>query len=193
MGRYALLLQLSALALVALAAGRTPAPAGVPQAQGVRVALIDGDRVTTETEIGRRVRQSFEEAANDWQGRITAAQTELQTLIQNRQQQQLTLSADALAQLDAQIEEKQVALQRLQDDARRALERMHAKGTEEVNAVLIPALEAMAAEQGYDLVFDSRMTQTGSLLYFSKTLDVTDAFIERVNSTAGQTPQQGRE
>lgn len=177
------LLQIGFLA-AALAVGAS-LPLAAQNAPSQTIALVDGDRVTSETEVGRRVRDRITKEADGWQSRINAAQSELQTMAQNRQQQQLTLSADALARLNQQIEEKQVELQRMQDDARRTIERMQTDGVAEVNRVLIPALEAMSNERGYQLVFDSRMTQSGSLLYFSNTLDVTDDFIARVNAASG--------
>lgn len=148
------------------------------------VVVVDGDRVTTETQVGQQARQRVQTAAEDWQQRMQAAQSELQTMAQNRQTQALTLSQDALAQLDRDIEEKQVELQRMQDDARRQVERLQQESQQQINNVLIPVLETLASEQGYDLVFDSRMIQTGAMLYFANTLDVTDEYIARVNAAA---------
>lgn len=176
MSRY----KLASLGTLLLALTLLPATAHAQSTP--RIVVIDGDRVTTETAIGQQVRNRLQASAQQWQDRITTLQTEFQTQQQEAQAQQLTLSADALAQLQARLEEKQVELQRAQDDARRALDRLQAEGIEEVNQVLVPALETMAAENGYDLVLDSRMTQTGGLLYFSQAIDVTDAFIERVNA-----------
>lgn len=147
-----------------------------------RIVVVDGERVTTETAIGQQTRDRVTAAANDWQDRLQAGQAELQTLGQNRQTQALTLSQAALQQLDRDIEEKQVALQRLQDDARRQMERLQMESQQEINEVLIPVLEEMAADAGYDFVFDSRMIQTGTMLYFANRLDVTDEYIARVDA-----------
>ena len=149
-----------------------------------KIVLVDGERVTTETAVGKQVRDRIQAAVADWESRITQSQGQLQAMLQNRQTQQLTLSSAALSQLDQSIEERQVELQRMQDDARRAIERMQAQGTDEVNKVLIPALEQLAAEQGYELVFDTRLTQTGGVLFYSTRLDVTDAFIAKVDELA---------
>lgn len=147
-----------------------------------RIVVVDGERVTTETAIGKQTRDRVTAAANDWQDRLEAGQAELQTLGQNRQTQALTLSQAALQQLDRDIEEKQVALQRLQDDARRQMERLQMESQQEINEVLIPVLEEMAADAGYDFVFDSRMIQTGTMLYFANRLDVTDEYIAWVDA-----------
>ncbi len=149
-----------------------------------KIVVVDGDRVTTETEIGQQTRSRVSAAANDWQSRLQAGQAELQTLGQNRQTQALTLSQEALSQLDRDIEEKQVALQRMQDDARRQMERLQMESQQEINEVLIPVLEQMAADTGYDFVFDARMIQTGTMLFFANRLDVTDEYIARVNAAS---------
>lgn len=147
-----------------------------------RVVVVDGERVTAETQIGREVRTEVESAANNWQLQAEQIQAELQNLLTRRQQQALTLRAQALADLNTQIEVKQVALERLQDDARRQLDRLQVDGQQRINQVLVPVLERLAAERGWDLVFDSRLVQTGSLLHYSRTLDMTDEFIAGVNA-----------
>ena len=147
-----------------------------------RVVVVDGERVTAETQIGREVRTEVESAASNWQSQGEQIQAELQNLLTRRQQQALTLNAQAMTDLNTQIEVKQVALERLQDDARRQLDRLQADGQQRINRVLVPVLERLAAERGWDLVFDSRLVQTGSLLHYSRTLDMTDEFIAGVNA-----------
>ena len=148
------------------------------------IVVVDGERVTTETQIGQETRTRVTAAANDWQARLEAGQSELQTLAQNRQTQALTLSRDALAQLDRDIEEKQVTLQRMNDDAQRQMERLQFESQQRINEVLIPVLEAMATDAGYDFVFDARMIQTGTMLFFANRLDVTDEYIARVDAAS---------
>lgn len=150
-----------------------------------RVVVVDGERVTAETQIGREVRTQVESAANNWQSQAEQLQAELQNLATSRQQQGLTLNAQALADLNTQIEAKQVALERLQDDARRQLDRLQGDGQQRINRVLVPVLERLATERGWDLVFDARLVQTGSMLHYSSSLDVTDEFIAGVNAAAG--------
>ena len=177
------LLQIASLTIAVMIGAALPIDAQTGGSSS-NIVVVDGERVTTETEVGQQARTRVETAAQDWQARMESAQAELQTLAQNRQTQALTLSADALSQLDRDIEEKQVELQRMQDDARRQIERLQVESQQQINEVLIPALETMAAEQGYQLVFDSRMVQTGAMLYFANTLDVTDEYIARVNAVA---------
>lgn len=173
-------LQILMLSVAVMIGSALPLDAQAP-AMG-RIVVVDGERVTTETQVGQQTRARVSAAADDWQARLTAAQQELQTLAQNRQTQALTLSQDALAGLDRDIEEKQVAFQRMQDDAQRQMERLQLESQQQINDVLIPVLEQMAADEGYDYVFDSRMIQTGTMLYYANRLDVTDTYITRVDA-----------
>jgi Skp family chaperone for outer membrane proteins len=185
--RFAMLQVLFLVAAMMIGAAM---PLGAQSPSGPTIVLVDGDRATSETGVGQQVRDRVNAAAEQWQSRINSLQTELTNLGQQRQTQQLTLSQEALSSLNAQIEEKQVELQRVQDDARRAIERLQVQSVEQINGVLIPVLEALAAERGYEIVLDTRMTQTGGLLYYSNVLDVTDDFIARVNAAEGNAAQQ---
>ncbi len=160
-------------------------PLNAQNAASGRVVVVNGDRVTAETQVGRDVRTEVEAAATNWQSQSDQLQAELQNLVTSRQQQSLTLSAQAMASLNTEIETKQVAIERLQDDARRQLDRLQTDGQQRINQVLIPVLERLASEQGWDLVFDARLVQTGSMLHYSSSLDVTDVFIAGVNAASG--------
>ncbi len=68
-----------------------------------KIVLVDGERVTTETAVGKQVRDRIQAAVADWESRITQSQGQLQAMLQNRQTQQLTLSSAALSQLDQEL------------------------------------------------------------------------------------------
>ena len=58
-----------------------------------------------------------------------------------------------------------------------------------INAQLIPAVERLAAEAGYDLILDTRVT---GILYFADAIDATDRFIQMVNAQGGGPPPPGQ-
>ena len=107
---------LSVLAAVALAAG--PLAAALPQAAG-GVAFVDNDRVFAESTLGQNASAQIEANFGGWQAQISGLQQELQGLMLQRQSQAGLMSLEQLGQLDADIEQKQVDLQRMQDDAQR--------------------------------------------------------------------------
>ena len=151
-----------------------------------KIAVINGDRVLMESSIGIQVQQEAQTAATDWDNRIRAKQLEIETLIAQAEQQQLTLTEEALARIQNNVDQSQVDLQRLQDDAQRALNRMAEQAQTRINERLVPAVEQLAAEAGYDLILDTRMQ---GILYFATAIDVTDRYIALVNAN-NPPPQQ---
>ena len=166
-------------ALPALA--QTPALPGAPaqQAQPLKIAVIDGERVLVESNIGAQVSQDARAAAASWDVRIGEKQTDIDTLVAQAQQQQLTLTADAMGRMQQEIEQLNVDLQRLRDDAQRAMNRLGEEAQDRINAVLIPAVEQLANAEGFDLILDTRIQ---GILYFADAIDATDRYIAMVNA-----------
>ena len=154
-----------------------------PQATGpTHAAVINGDRVLEGSNAGRSARERLEAEAARWQGRIDTASNELSALTRQRTDQALTLNESALARLNQDIEEKQVAIQRMNDDARRELARLEQQITVEVNQQLGPLVEQFASQRGLDLIFDTSRAQ--GILYFATARDVTEDFLAMVNASA---------
>jgi Skp family chaperone for outer membrane proteins len=149
--------------------------------EAAKIAFINGDEVLETSSIGQQARQQLENSMTQWQERLTALNTDLENLNRQRQEQALTLNEAALARLNQDIEEKSVQLDRLNDDARRDLQRLEQQATLDINSQLGPLVERFAAERGYDLIIDSARLQ--GILYFSPAKDVSEEFLQLVNSS----------
>ncbi len=162
------------------AQAQAPAVSGATAspAQPLKIAVIDGERVLAESNIGAQVSQDARAAAASWDVRIGDKQTEIDTLVAQAQQQQLTLTADAMGRMQLQIEQLNVDLERLRDDAQRAMNRLGEEAQDRINAVLIPAVEQLANAEGFDLILDTRIQ---GILYFADAIDATDRYIAMVN------------
>lgn len=158
--------------------------AAAPQTgEPATVAVINGDLVLEGSAIGQQARDRMEAEAAQWEERLAALNSELETLTRQRQEQALTLNEVALTRLNQDIEEKQVQAQRMNDDARRELTRLEQQVTLDVNAQLGPLVDRFAADRGIDLIFDSARAQ--GILYMGEALDLTEQFVALVNSTLG--------
>lgn len=162
------------------AQAQAPAVSGATAspAQPLKIAVIDGERVLVESNIGAQVSQDARAAAASWDVRIGDKQTQIDTLVAQAQQQQLTLTADAMGRMQLQIEQLNVDLERLRDDAQRAMNRLGEEAQVRINAVLIPAVEQLANAEGFDLILDTRIQ---GILYFADAIDATDRYIAMVN------------
>ncbi len=157
---------------------QTPMAVG-QEGRPLKIAVINGERVLAESNIGALVSQQAQEAAADWDRQIAEKQAEIDTLVAQGQEQRLTLTDEALARIQQDIEQKNVELQRLRDDAQRAMNRLGAEAQDRINAVLIPAVERLANEEGFDLILDTRIQ---GILFFADAIDATDRYIAMVNA-----------
>ncbi len=179
-----------AAALPAAAQGPPEPPGETPQPQTVAAAagyaVIDTRRVVAESEIGRGITERAEVAAAAWEDRVASGRLGLAALAQRRAEQALTLNESALAALNAEIDEKNVELRRLEEDARRELANLSQELIVELNTVLGPALERFAQERGFLLIFDSAAAAETGLLYWASEVDVTGDLITQINGGVAQ-------
>ena len=163
------------LAILAVAAG----PLGAaPQGSG-GIAVIDNLRVFEESNQGKAATEQIQANVNSWQAQISALETQVQGLMGQRQTQAAVMTADALRALDAQIEQEQINLQRLRDDAQRQATSSQNEVLAQLEATLTPVVGQLASELGFSVVLNS---QTPGLLHFDPAVDITDQLIARLNS-----------
>ncbi len=177
------------LTVVLLLAGSLPAAAQTPEIAAEEVApptefsvaVIDTRRVVAESEIGRGMGARAEAVAAEWEQRITILRQELDGLGRRRAQEALTLTTEALVVLDNEIGQKNLQLQRLDEDARRELTNLSQSLITELNGVLGPSLERFARQRGFHLILDSAKAVETGLLYWSSEIDVTTDFIDQLD------------
>jgi Skp family chaperone for outer membrane proteins len=165
------------LGIVVLAVSAGPLGAASQAPRGI--AVINNARVFDESNQGRAATQQIQANVDSWQQQLTKLQTELQVLLTQRQQQAAVMTPEALRTLDIDIEQKQIDLQRLRDDAQRQAEAIQQQILGGLDNELTPMVAALAAELGYSVVFNS---QSPGLLHFDPASDITDQLIARLNA-----------
>jgi len=153
--------------------------AAVPASAQMNIAVIDVQRVVTESDPGKEALQKLKELqdAKIEQGR--GMQQELATMQEQISKQQFTLSEERLAELRKQIEDRGIALQRFQDDAERELDEARRMELGGLEGRIIPVINQVGTEKGYTLIFNK--FQSG-LVYADEAVDITDDVIRRFNT-----------
>jgi outer membrane protein len=89
------------------------------------------------------------------------------------------VSEDKLAEMSKQLENKNIAMRRFEDDAKRELEDARRKQLGGLEAKILPIINAIGQEQGFTLIFNK--FQSG-LVYADEAVDITDEVIQRFNT-----------
>ncbi len=169
MNRWTVSIALAGLAL--LAAGSVAAE--------TKIAVIDVERVVRDSDPGKGSLQKLKELQDAKVEEGRALQASLDELKDRFNKQRFTLTDDKLEELSKEIEDKNIALKRYQDDAQRALDEARRKALDGLEAKIMPIITQLGTEQGYTLIFNK--FQSG-LVYASETVDITDEVIRRFNT-----------
>jgi len=171
-------------AAAALVAGLAAAPCA--EAQGgdrpMKIALIDVQRLVTDSAVGKEALGRLKSLQDAKVAEGKAMQDEIEALRRKRNEGQLSLAADKIAEMEKQLEDKLIAFRRFQDDAEREIAKARESALAEVERKVMPVIEQAGKEFGYNLIFNK--FQSG-LVYADETVDITPLIIQRFDAAQG--------
>jgi outer membrane protein len=166
--------------LAAALAGALP-PATPAAAQEIKIAVIDTEAVLTQSATGKQALADLQALKEKKEGEGKALQDEITDLRRRVNEGRLSLSEDKLAELQQQLEEKTISLQRFQDDANRELNKRKDEILASVDRKVMPVIAQVSQEKGYVLIF--RKFESG-LVWASDDVDITAEVIARIDAGA---------
>ena len=141
--------------------------------------MIDVARILQESGRGQAALEalvSFKVEIDERVATQSKEATELQTRISEGS---LSLSGDRLAEMQRELEDKAIALQRLQDDEGRKFAAQRERSLGEIETLVMPLIDELGEELGFTLIFNK--FQSG-LVFASESVDITDLVLERFDA-----------
>jgi len=145
----------------------------------VKVAVIDVQRVVTESDAGKESLGKLKALQDAKIAEGRGIQEQADALREQISKQQFTLAAAKLEELQKQLEDKGIQLRRFQDDAQRELDEARRVALEGLEERILPVIDGVGKERGYTLIFNK--FQSG-LVYADEAVDITDEVIRRFNT-----------
>jgi outer membrane protein len=176
MKKFLTTIAIAALALPAFAQSAAPA----------RFAVLDVQRLLNTSNAGKTAQDRLKKLNEDKMARAQKMQDEMTALNNERTTKKLSLSEDKLADLQKQLADKQVALQRFGQDADRELGEARDKELADLEGRIKPVIDSIGKEMGLAAIFNK--FESG-IVYASDAIDITDTVIKRFNdaTAAGAT------
>ena len=171
---------------LALAAALTAPFAAQAQAPGLKIAVIDTERVLLASETGKKALGDLKKLQEAKENEVKAKQQEIKDLQTKVQDGRMSLAQDKLSEMEKQLEDKVIALRRLQDDATRELNKKRDEILGQIDQRVMPVINQAGKDLGYTLIF--RKFESG-LIYADEAVDITNAVIQRLDGAA---PAQGK-
>ncbi len=161
----------AALVCVALPAGLSAQTISPP-----KVAVIDVGRILTDSKSGQGAVLKLRSLQETKRAEDKAKQDAIKDLQNRIAEGRLSLSEERLAELQKDLEEQVIALQRFRDDADREMQKARDNAFAEIEKKVMPLINQVGIERGYTLIFNK--FQSG-LVFARDEVDITDLILER--------------
>jgi len=169
---------------VGIAAHAQGAPAGTARPTGpLKIAVIDTERILLNSQAGKKAVAELKKAQEQKEGEIDRQQKEIRDLQAKIDDGRLSLAQDKLADMEKQLEDKVIAVRRMQDDANRELQKKKDDVLGTVDQRVMPVINQVGKELGYTLIF--RKFESG-LIYADEAVDITPIIIQRLDAAQGK-------
>jgi Skp family chaperone for outer membrane proteins len=161
-----------ALLLVPAAAAR----AQVAPNEHVRIGVFDPETLWKQTEVGKKYNTDLSETRDRLQSNIDKKKEEIDGLTDKMRQQQASLSEEKLQQMQKDIQNKGIELNRLNDDATREMKSQLNDVQNRFQQMLMDTLETYGKEKSFALILNKSVTD-----YNAPQIDITQELIARFN------------
>jgi len=163
--------------LVSVAVAALAAPM-FAQTTPARVAVIDVQKVLTQSTAGKAAYEKLKKMQDDRMEKAKGMDEELRKLDADISTKRLSLSEDKLADMQKQLAEKRISMQRYAQDAEREIGEARDRELQGLEAKIKPVIDGIGKEMGLAAIFNK--FESG-LVYASEAIDITDTVIKRFN------------
>lgn len=153
------------------------------QVQGqemVKVGVIQIDRAIAESEEGKSAMADLQKKGQARQEELAKQQKEIQDLQGQIQRQGATLNQEAQAALGRNLQSKQIALQRANEDFQREFNQLQQDIISRIGAMILAEVQKYASENNFYLILNSS-SQNSQVLFNDNSVDITSDIIKRFN------------
>jgi outer membrane protein len=165
--------------IVLLAASAAVLAVAAAAQEAGKLAMVNSQDILDKSAEGKKALAQLQAADKKYADQIAGLDDQIKQLQNRLSTQRLTLTADAAAGLQADIQKKQTDRQRAAEDAARAMRELQTRILEQIQNELLPIIEQVRKDMGYDCIFD--MTK-GGVIYFNPALDITDEVVKRYDA-----------
>jgi outer membrane protein len=155
------------------------------EAPKLTIAVIDVQQVVNESAAGKETMGRLRKLQDDKVAEGRKKADELDGLKKQLATQRATLTDAKVAELEKQIEDRQVELQRFTDDTKQMLADAQRKELDALEKQIMPIINELGQEMKLQLIFNKY--QSG-LVYADEAADITEQVVRRFNSKVTAAP-----
>jgi outer membrane protein len=150
-----------------------------------KIAIINSAQAFETSAEGKKAYAQFQERDSKIKADIQRLDAAI-TALQNRMSTgRLTMTQEALAATQADIDKKTTERKRYEEDATRDFQQFQATIVQRIRNEMVTIIQALRKEKGLEFVLD---LQTSGIVDFDPTMDITDEVVKRYDATKAALP-----
>jgi outer membrane protein len=158
-------------------------------AKPLKIGVIDPERIVAESGRGKQAQERLIGERDKRLAEGNRMRQEIADLQKRMNDGRLSLGQDKLKQLNDEIEEKTIALQRYGENAQREMQKLEQEIMDPIEGQILQVINQVAAEQGFTVIF--KKFQSG-LVYVDESVDLSPVVIQRFDAASGGAPAAAR-
>lgn len=147
------------------------------EAQAGRFGYINSQRIMAEAPGTSEAQTQFESVMAEARNELERLETELQTLQDNFERQQSTLTAAVRQERQQEIQQRFMAYQQRRQELEQQAQQRQAELVQPIMERIQTVIETIRSEGNYAMIFD---TASGALITADPSLDLTQQVLERL-------------
>ena len=171
--------------IISIAMAALAAPMFAQTAAPQRVAVVDVQKVLTQSAPGKAAYDKLKKMQEERIERAKSMDADIKKLGDDITAKRVSLSEDKLAEMNKQLTEKQTAMRRYAEDADREIAEARDRELLALQNKIEPVINGIGKEMGLAVIFNK--FESG-LIYAADAIDITEVVVKRFNEAVGTQP-----
>ncbi|NNG45859.1 MAG: OmpH family outer membrane protein [Deltaproteobacteria bacterium] len=151
--------------------------AGPARAEGIKVAVIEVNKVLNESEAGKAARKKMEGRYEELKKKIEVENEAARKMKEDLDKQKILLGKEKLVEKEEALKAKIAELRELTQKAEKEMQNRQNELTREVLKIVEVQVDKIVKEEKIDLVLE----RGAGVIHFNPSLDITDKVLALVN------------
>jgi outer membrane protein len=160
--------------------------AGTSLAEGLRVAVIDVNKILNESEPGLAAKKKMEVRYEELKKKIDATQEEARKIKEEIDKQKVMLGKEKLKEREDALQAKINELRQMTQEGEQEMQARQAEFTREVLKTVEAQVDIVVKADKLDLVLE----KTAGVIHFNPSMDISPRVLAMVNSASKAAPEK---
>jgi len=160
--------------------------AGTSLAEGLRLAVIDVNKILNESEAGQAAKKKMEARYEELKKTIDVKQEEARKIKEEIDKQKVMLGKEKLKEKEDALQAKLNELRQLTQDGEREMQSRQAELTRDVLKSVEEKVDVIVKADKLDLVLE----KSGGVVHYNDSLDITQRVLSLVNAEVKAAPEK---